>query len=151
MGTSQSADQLIFEDKTHPLRNVGAGLTEDERFLILSQSEGTSGTELWVKDLKNNQKDFSLLIKGFTTEADVIDNDGDRLLVLTNTDAPNYKVVSIDPKNPAKENWKTIIPKRTKLLQSVGTAGGKLFLSYLEDVSSHVYQTDYKGNFEREN
>ena len=52
-----------------------------------------------------------------------IDNDGDKLLVRTNADAPNYKVVLIDPKNPSKENWKIIIPERKELLESVGTAG----------------------------
>jgi prolyl oligopeptidase len=150
LGTPQSGDVLVYEDKEHPLRNVTAAVTEDERFLIINVSEGTSGKELWVKDLKNNQKDFSLLIKGFNTEANVVDNDGDRLLVKTNADAPNYKLVSIDPKNPSKENWQTIISTRTKLLQSVGKAGGKLFLNYLEDASSRIYQTTYKGILERE-
>jgi prolyl oligopeptidase len=150
LGTPQSSDVLIYQDKEHPLRNVGTDLTEDERFLMLYLSEGTSGTEIWIKDLKNNQKDFSLLIKGFETEASVIDNDGDRLLVHTNDGTPNYKVVSIDPKNILKENWQTIIPTRTKLLQGVGTAGGKLFLTYLEDASNRVYQTNYKGILERE-
>ena len=145
LGTPQSTDVLIYEDKAHPLRNVNAGVTEDERFLIIRTTEGTSGVEIWVKDLKNNQKDFSLLIKGFDTEAKVIDNDGDRLLVHTNADAPNYKVVSVDPKNPVKENWQTILPTRTKLLESVGTAGGKLFAIYLEDASTRVYQTNSKA------
>ena len=149
MGTPQSADVLIYEDKEHPLRTIGGGLTEDERFLILSKSEGTSGDEIWVKDLKG-KNDFIQLIKGFDTEANVIDNDGDRILVRTNADAPNYKVVSIDPKNPAKENWQTIIPTRSKLLQGVGTAGNKLFLTYLEDATSKVYQCNYKGNLDRE-
>ena len=94
--------------------------------------------------------DFKLLIKGFDTEAEFIDNDGDYLLVCTDADAPNYKVVLIDPKNPAKENWKIIIPERKELLESVGTAGHKLFLTYLQDASSRVYQTNYKGNLERE-
>ena len=150
VGTLQSSDVLIYEDKAHPLRNVNADVTEDERFLLIHTTEGTSGAEIWVKDLKNNQKNFSLLIKGFDTEANVIDNDGERLLVRTNADAPNYKVVSIDPKNPGKENWQTILPTRTKLLQSVGTAGGKLFADYLEDASTRVYQTNYKGILERE-
>ena len=150
LGTPQSADVLIYEDKDHPLRSVGGGLTEDERFLIIRQSEGTSGSQIWVKDMKANQKDFTLLIKGFNTNAGTIDNDGDRILVRTNEDAPNYKVVSIDPKKPSKENWETIIPTRTKLLQNVGNAGGKLFLTYLEDASSRVYQTNYKGILERE-
>ena len=152
LGTSQSKDVLIYEDKDHPLRTVGAGLSEDEHFLILSKTEGTSGAELWVKDMKNTSadNDFKLIIKGFDTEVNFIDNDGDYLLVSTNADAPNYKVVLIDPKHPAKENWKTIIPERKELLESVGTAGHKLFLTYLQDASSRVYQTNYKGNLERQ-
>ncbi len=150
LGTPQSEDVLIYEDKEHPLRSVGGGLTEDERFLLIHQSEGTSGSQIWVKDMKNPNSSFILLIKGFDTNAGVIDNDGDRILVRTNADAPNYKVVSIDPKNPSKENWQTIILTRTNFLQSVGTAGGKLFLTYLEDASSRVYQTNYKGVLERE-
>jgi prolyl oligopeptidase len=152
LGTPQSADVLIYEDKEHPLRTVGAGLSEDEHFLVLSTSEGTSGAELWVKDVKNDGSSagFSLVIKGFDNEAEFIDNDSDQLLVRTNIDAPNYKVVLIDPKNPAKENWKVIIPERKELLESVGTAGHKLFLSYLEDASSRIYQTTYSGTLERE-
>ena len=151
LGTSQSEDVLIYEDKEHPLRTVNARLSEDEHFLIIGTSEGTSGSELWVKDMTNKEGgDFKLLIKGFDTEANFIDNDGDYLLVRTNADAPNYKVVLIDPKKHAKENWKTIIPERKELLESVGTAGHKLFLTYLQDASSRVYQTNYKGNLERE-
>ena len=152
LGTPQSEDALVYEDKEHPLRTIGAHFSEDEHFLFLSKSEGTSGSELWIKDMKNTSTDnnFKLLIKGFDTESDFIDNDGDYLLVRTNADAPDYKVVLIDPKNPAKENWKTIIPERKELLESVGTAGHKLFLTYLQDASSKVYQTNYQGNLERE-
>ncbi len=152
LGTPQSEDVLIYEDKEHPLRTINAFLSEDEHFLILNKSEGTSGDEIWVKDMKNKAADnnFTLLIKGFDTEAGFIDNDGDYLLIRTNADAPNYKVVLIDPKHPEKENWKTIIPERKELLESVGTAGHKLFLTYLQDASSKVYQTNYKGNLERE-
>ena len=152
IGTPQSEDLLIYEDKEHPLRIVNATLSEDGHFLIITKSEGTSGSELWVKDMENKsaKNDFTLLIKGFDTESGFVDNDGDKLLVRTNADAPNYKVVLIDPKNPAKENWETIIPQRKELLESVEKAGGKLFLSYLQDASSRVYQTDYKGHGARE-
>jgi len=149
IGTPQGSDQLIFEDKEHPLRTITALVTEDENFLVINTSEGTSGSEIWVKDIKTNTP-FTSLIKGFDTEAHVVNNDGDRLLVLTNADAPNYQLVSIDPKNPAKENWQVIIPTRTKLLESVGTAGGKLFLSYLEDAASKIYECSYKGYYARE-
>lgn len=150
LGTPQSEDKLIYEDKEHPLRYVGAGLTEDRRFLILGISEGTDGSEIKVKDLKDKKNDhFTLLIPGFKTNADVIDNDGSRLLVLTNKDAPNYKVVSIDPKNTDVLQWKTIIPETDYKLQNVSTGGGKLFANYLKDANSYIIQYDYKGNKER--
>lgn len=151
LGTDQKDDILIYEDKEHPLRYNSAGLTEDNRFLILFVSEGTSGAELWYWDTKHpSQTKFKLLIPGFSTEPDLIDNDKDMLLVRTNDGAPNYKVVLIDPENLAKEKWKTIIPEREEALQSVGTAGGYLFASYLKDASTKVYQYTYDGKLVRE-
>ncbi len=146
LGDPQSKDELIYVDKDHPLRNAGAGVTEDERVLIIHTSEGTSGAELWYKDLQDpQQKALKLLIKGFDYEPSVVDNDGNRLLVRTNHDAPNYKVVLIDPKHPEQSNWKTVIPEQKEILENVGTAGGKLFAVYLKDASSQVVQYDYKG------
>lgn len=151
IGTAQSEDQLIYEDKEHPKRYFGCGLTEDERFLILSISEGTSGGELWFRNLEDPaQTGFSLLVKGFDTESDVVDNDGDKLLVKTNYQSPNFRVVVVDPKNPARENWKTIIPEQKEVLLGVGTGGGNLFTNYLKDASSRVYQYDYSGKQIRE-
>ena len=151
LGDAQEKDALIYKDMEHPLRNAGVDVTEDERFLILSTTEGTSGRELWYRDLHNPaQKDFALLVKGFDYEPDVIDNDGGKLLVRTNHDAPNYKIVLIDPANPAEANWKTIVPEKKEALQGVGVAGGKLFLSYLKDASTKVYQYNYEGRQEHE-
>ncbi|WP_262915321.1 prolyl oligopeptidase family serine peptidase [Niabella ginsengisoli] len=151
MGTAQSEDQLIYQDKEHPKRYYGCGLTEDERFLILNISEGTSGGELWYRDLKDDsQTEFELLVKGFDTESDVIENNGDKLLVKTNYQAPNYRVVIVDPKNPARENWKTIIAEQKEVLLGVGTGGGNLFTNYLKDASSRIYQYDYNGKQIRE-
>jgi prolyl oligopeptidase len=114
-------------------------------------SEGTSGVEIWYRDMTDPaQQKFKLLIKGFGTEADVIDNDGDKLLVRTNDGAPNYKLVLIDPKKPAKVNWKTIIPEKPQFLQGVGTAGSNLFAQYLKDASTRVYQYSYDGKPARE-
>lgn len=151
VGTSQDKDELIFQDKEHPLRNVGASLTEDERFLVISLTEGTSGRELWYKDLTDKTRnDFHLLVKGFDYEPDIIENDGDKLLMHTNEDAPNYKIVLIDPIHPEKENWKTIVPEQKEVMQSVGTAGGKLFAYYLKDASTRVNQYSYNGHLDRE-
>lgn len=151
LGTPQTADQFIYEDKAHPNRLVAVYLTEDERFLVLHTSEGTSGGEIWVKDLKDaSQKEFTLLIQGFATEPSVVDNINDKLLVRTNDGAPNYKLVLIDPKRPAKENWTDIIPEGKDFLEEVGTGGGYLFASYLKDASSRAFQYNYQGQLLRE-
>lgn len=151
IGSPQSDDQLVFQDKEHPQRFAGVDLTEDERFLILSTSEGTSGAEIWYRDLNNaSQTQFDLLIPGFNTEANVVDNAGDKLLVLTNEGAPNYRLVLIDPLKPTATNWKTVIPEKKEVLQFVSTGGGYLFAGYLKDASTRVYQYRYDGKLVRE-
>lgn len=151
VGTAQSQDKLVYEDKDHPLRYVGAGLTEDERFLILGISEGTDGIDIKVKDLTDkNANSFTTIVKGFATNADVIDNEGDKILLRTNNEAPNYKLVLVDPKNPEPGNWVTVIPEEKELLEFVSTGGGKLFAGYLKDVSTRVNQYSMQGKFEQQ-
>jgi prolyl oligopeptidase len=149
LGDKQENDQLIYEDPAHPKRFFSAGITEDERFLIISSSEGTSGSELLYKDLKDpSQKTFNVLLPGFEHQHSFIDNTGDQLLVLTNVNAPNFRLVLIDPKTPSA-NWKDIIPEQKDVLLSVGTAGGYLFAQYLKDAYSLVKQFDYSGKLVR--
>lgn len=150
LGDTQDKDVLVYENKDKPLRYYGASVTEDERFLIIYVSEGTDGTEMYYKDLQSNQKDFGLLFAGFQDNYTVINNIGDKLLVQTDAGAPNQRVILVDPKNPKKENWKDVIPEKPELLESAATGGGKLFVSYLKDVTTHVYQYSLEGNLEHE-
>ncbi len=150
LGDAQEKDELTYEDKTKPLRYYGAQTTEDERFLILNAEEGTYGTEIQYKDLITGDKEFHLLFAGFTHNYSVINNNGGMLLVQTDDDAPNQRVVQVDPKKPAKENWKTIIAEQPELLSSASTGGGKLYAEYLKDVATHAYQYDITGKKEHE-
>ncbi len=145
LGTPQAEDKLIFEDREHPLRYHSAELGDKERFLVLSVSEGTDGNELHVMDLAKGETKFKPLVSGFDFSSGVIDQEGDRLLVLTNVDAPNYKLVSIDPTNSSKENWKTIIPEQPELLKAVTKAGDVLFAHYLKDVTTRIIQYSRNG------
>lgn len=150
LGMPQSADKRVFEDKVHPLRYFGAQVTEDERFLIIYASEGTQGTELYAKDLQANQKDFTLVFKGFEYNYTVVDNIGDKLLVLTDNGAPNYRLLAVEPRQANAQQWKVVIPEKKELLESVSTAGGKLFANYLKDASNKVYQFSLDGQMEKE-
>ncbi|HEY4151358.1 MAG TPA: prolyl oligopeptidase family serine peptidase [Chitinophagaceae bacterium] len=148
LGDKQESDALVYEDKQHPLMYIGAQVTEDERYLFIFKAQGTDGTEAWYKDLSKGQKDFKLLFQGFDFNYNVVNNDGDKLLVYTNNGAGNYRTVLVDPAHPEKENWKDIIPEKEEKLEAVGTAGGKLFASYLKDASTRIYQYDMDGKSE---
>jgi len=80
----------------------------------------------------------------------VIDNVGDKLLVRTDKDAPNGKLVLVDPNNPDETHWTLILPEQPEPLQSVSTAGGKIFARYLKDVASRVYVYTLDGKRENE-
>ena len=150
LGDAQEKDALIYSDEKHPLRYHGAEVTEDGHFLFINISEGTSGNEIIGRDLTNGSTDFKLLCPGFEYDYTVLDNTGSYLIVHTNFKAPNQKVVLVDFNNPDTSNWKDLVPEKTELLQSVSVAGGKLFLTYLKDASSHVYQYSRSGKLERE-
>lgn len=145
VGTPQSADELVYEDRGHPLRYFNAGVTEDERFLVISISEGTSGSEILVKDLSKNEKTFRKLLPGFENNYSVIDNVNDKILVLTDKDAPRYRLVLVDPAAPSPADWKEVIPQSEDLLQSVSTCGGRLFSTYLKDASTHMFSYNMDG------
>jgi prolyl oligopeptidase len=151
LGDPQEKDALVYEDRQHPLLYFGLAVSEDERYAFLSVSAGTSGTELYYKDLAKKNSAFAPLIKGFDFDSSPVDNVGDKFLVYTNVDAPNYKVVRIDPRKPAKENWETVIPeKKSEVLISAVTAGGGLFAICLKDANTKVYQHALDGKLVRE-
>lgn len=146
LGTDQREDKEIYVDKDHPQRNVGAETTEDGRFLLVSTTESTSGNMLRFQDVNSNGA-LTTVTKDFNYDFNVIDNDGDKLLVLTNYDAPNQRLISIDTKNPSEKNWKDVIPQSEDALRDVAIVDGKLFANYLHDAASKIKVYDMKGKF----
>jgi prolyl oligopeptidase len=140
VGTPQSADELVFQDAANPQRFHTLATTEDERFAILDVSDrgkGKKGNAVFVRDLSKGETAFRPLIGTIGDDSfGVIDNVDGKLLVQTDRGAPNGRVVLIDPANPAEANWTTILPERAEPLQGAGTAGGKLFVTYLKDVAT---------------
>jgi prolyl oligopeptidase len=154
VGTPQSADILVYDDKEHPQRFHSVDTTEDERFAILSVSErgkGKKGNAIFVRDLSKNEDKFTPVVADITNDSfNVIENVGDKLLVRTNRNASNGSVVLIDPKNPDESNWKDVLPERKEPLQGVNTAGGKLFVTWRKDVATHAYVYSLDGKLENE-
>jgi prolyl oligopeptidase len=151
VGTAQSDDRLIFEDKAHPQRFHTLETTEDERFAILTVSErgqGKDGNALFFRDLSGPESGFVPIVAEVTNDSfHVIDNIGDRFLIMTNHGAPNGRVALYDPHQPAEE-WKVVLPETADTLSGVSTQGGKLFATYARDVTSHPYVYSLEGVME---
>ncbi|HLZ17702.1 MAG TPA: prolyl oligopeptidase family serine peptidase [Cyclobacteriaceae bacterium] len=149
VGTLRSQDKLIFGDDKNPRRYVGGYLTEDERFLVVSAANSTTGNELYIQDMKSPGAKLITVVNNFDHNHSIIDNDGERLIVQTNLNAPNNRVVEAGFSQPTPEHWKDIIPETGNVLNA-GGAGGKLFANYLADVKTQVKQYDRHGKLERE-
>lgn len=149
IGTPQSQDKLIFEDDKYPQRFniVYTSENEDYAFLtISSRGEGFDGNALFYKAA--NEAEFKPLVEEITNFSyRVFHNEGSKFYISTNANAPNEKAMTFEAKNGY---WEDLITEKTEPLQSVGSAGGKIFVSYLKDVTTRVYVYNLDGKLENE-
>ncbi len=149
LGEPQEKDKLVYEDKNNPLRYHYVQLTEDEKYLILYVASGTNGFECHYKPVDSNGG-FKPLFTGFDNKSTVLDHINGKFYVHTDIDAPNYRLIAVDPDNTSRENWEEVIPQTKDLLEGVSLGGGKMFAQYLKDVTTRIYQYDYAGKMEHE-
>ncbi len=146
IGTPQSEDVLIIEDKEHPQYGFGGSVTEDEKYLIINVWQGSSEyNSVYYKDLSSEDNPIVRLFDKFDAQYSFVDNIGDKFLFNTNKNAPNGKLVLVDPKNPAEENWETVIPETENPVRSVSYVDGKIIISYLKDANTKVFVYSANG------
>jgi prolyl oligopeptidase len=147
LGTPQNQDQLIFGGEETPRRYIGAYLTEDERYLVITAANSTTGNELYIQDLSQPNSAIVNIVDNMDNVHAVIDNIGSKLYIYTNLYAPTYRLVTVDAANSHSGNWKDLIPKSKDVLE-VSTACGKLFAHYLKDATTFIQQYDMNGKLE---
>lgn len=153
VGTPQADDVLVYRDTEHPQRFHHVATTDDERFALLYISDrgnGNDGNALLVKDLRDPDATFRPVWMTFEDDLSVLDNVGDALLVVTNRHASNRRVVRIHLATPEEAHWVTILPEREEPLDAVSSAGGRIFASYLHDVTTRTAVFDLDGHHERD-
>ena len=148
LNTPQDEDKLVFGGEAQPRRYISSYLTEDERFLVVTAAQSTSGNELYIQDLAAPDSRLIAVVDNFDNEHYVLANEGDRLLIHTNLNAPNNRIVETSIRNPDPETWTDIIPEQDEVMNA-GTAGGKIFTNYLKDAKTDVRQYDYQGTLEK--
>ncbi|WP_143962529.1 prolyl oligopeptidase family serine peptidase [Litoribacter populi] len=144
LGTSQEDDVLVFGDDENPKRYVGARVTEDQNFLVISAANSTTGNELYVQDLRKDGSEIMSIVSDMENTHSVLTSKGDELLIFTDIDAPNNKVVKTSIQKLSPENWTVVIPETENVLRA-STAGKNIFASYLKDAITHVKQFDLEG------
>lgn len=151
IGTPQSADELIYADPKRPTLYHNVGLTEDKKFLLLYAAPGTDTYEVWYKNPADKAAKFTPLFIDPLYHTSVVESTDDGMLIVqTDVNAPNSRLVLVDPAKPAPENWKEIIAETENLLQSASTGGGKLFATYLDKANTRVYVMNYDGSDKKE-
>src|SRR5690606_19473842 len=130
-------------------RYVGASVTEDDHYLLISAAVSTSGNKLFLKDLTKSDSELVTILDHTDSDTDLLDNDGSKLYLLTNLNAPNKKVVAVDAAKPQPEHWVDVIPQTDNVL-SVSTGGGYIFAEYMVDAIAKVQQYDYSGKLVRD-
>ena len=154
VGTPQSEDALVYQDKANPLRFHIVRTSDDERFAFLTISDrgkGKKGNALFYRDLSQPGNSFTPIVSEIGDDTyGQVDNIGDKFLIYTDHKAPNGRVFLFDPKKPDEKNWKDIIAEKPEPLDNVGTVGGKLFVTYLKDVATHAYVYSLDGKLENE-
>ena len=147
LGTKQSSDELIFTDPAHPLRYFGGWASDDDRWLFIDVTEGTSGTEVLYK--RKGALSFTTLFKGFDNDYSIVECKNDKAYVVTNEGAENYKLIVVDLNDPSKRT--DLLPENeNNLLSGVLSAGGYLFAFYMQDAQTRVYQHKFDGTLVRE-
>jgi prolyl oligopeptidase len=148
LGTKQSDDKVVFGSDI-VRRYVGGSVTEDGRYLFVTAAVSTTGNELYIKDLKKPDSKFATIIGNFDTDTYPIDNDGTKLFIVTNLNAPNKKIVTVEASNPGVENWRDFIPETENVLDPAA-GSGFFFAHYMIDAISKVKQYDRTGALVRD-
>ncbi|MGM0529159.1 MAG: S9 family peptidase, partial [Bacteroidota bacterium] len=148
LGTSQEEDELVF-GADRKRRYVGGSVTEDGKYLVITASISTTGNELYIKDLSKPGSELLTIVDNFDNDHYVIYNEGSKLYIVTNLDAPNRRIVTVDASDPGVENWLDFIPETENVL-TPSTGAGYFFAHYMIDALSKVLQYDIEGNMDRE-
>ena len=149
LGTPQSDDELIYGgNEMEKNRYVYGYVSNDNRFLVIEAAKKTTGNKLLIKDLRANSK-LKTIVGNYDSNTSLLDNKGSKLFFITDFNAPNKKIVSVDINDPSQSNWKDLIPENEFVL-SPSMCGGYFFANYMIDAISKVYQYDYDGKLIRE-
>lgn len=151
VGTDQSQDTLVYHRPDHKEWGFGGYATDDGQYLIITVTHGTDPkNRVFYKDLAQSNSDVIELLNEFDASYDFVGNDGPLFWFKTDLQAPRARLIAIDTRNPARANWREIIPEATDTLEGIRLVGNRFIASYLKDAHSQVKVFNLDGSLERQ-
>jgi len=112
LGTTQDEDRLVYARPDQPDWGFSAGVTDDGRYLVLTQWEGTHReSRIFVRDLQDPRPEIVPFLDRFDASYSIVGNDGAVFYVVTDKDAGRNRLVAIDLATPHQESWTSLIPE----------------------------------------
>ena len=150
LGTQQADDKLIYDDPGRKGIQLTAQVSSDDRFLILYIGwESRIANRLFYRPI-DSESDFVRLFDELDDEYHFVGNDGDTFYILTTNGALNWRVVAVDFKDPASENWIDVVPESQEAIAGVSIVNQQFVVTAMR-LSRHVIKIYNKdGSLERE-
>ncbi|MFN8577450.1 MAG: prolyl oligopeptidase family serine peptidase [Candidatus Sericytochromatia bacterium] len=148
LGTAQSEDKLIYEDKKHKELGFYPFISDDGKYLFIHVYKGTaSENTLMYREIESDGA-FKKIISEPDASYEYIDNDNNFIYLKTTYNSPKGRIIKIDLNNPSKENWQEIIPEQLDVMDSVKFIGGKFVITYMKNAyhTLKTYELDGKLN-----
>ena len=146
-GNPATRDREIFGEGHGPDTIIGAELSEDGRYLLVSVDIGVppKKTEVWVQDVQAGGP-LQPIVNDVDAEFRPFIRGG-QIYLWTNWNAPNWRILAANLHDPARAKWKEIVPESQWPIDGATGAAGRLFVKYLENVNSRLKQYDPSGKY----
>ncbi len=150
LGTPQSADRLVYENKAYPKRFYSASVSDDETLLFVYESGDGAGNALYVKDLTKPDAPLTAMATDMRYQYYPIETINGKTYIFTNYGAPKGRIMAATVAKPALKDWTEVVAEGQSVLSGVQVIGGKLLLTYDKDVANHAYVYSLDGKMEHE-
>jgi prolyl oligopeptidase len=146
LGTPQSEDELVYHRPDDRELGFLPAVTQDGRYLVIHVWKGTqSENAVFYKDLAEPGSPVVELLPHFDACYNFAGNDGPLLWFQTDLAAPRGRVIRVDLRNPAPEDWQEVLPQAADTLQSVSRVHRRLVAVYLEHAHACVRVFELDG------
>ena len=150
LGTPQSADRLVYENKAYPKRFYSASVSDDETLLFVYESGDGAGNALYVKDLTKPDAPLTAMATDMRYQYYPVETIDGKTYIFTNYGAPKGRIMATTAAKPAQKDWTEVVAEGQSVLSGVQVIGGKLLLTYDKDVANHAYLYSLDGKMEHE-